>query len=100
MELSHRPPLASAQINTSESSEAIAKGHDLLHLDGSARAILTGERTALNFLAHLSGIATLTHRFVERLAGKPARLGRPRRGQLDPVVQHLVPQGRGRAYHD
>ncbi|HWY44244.1 MAG TPA: carboxylating nicotinate-nucleotide diphosphorylase [Candidatus Sulfotelmatobacter sp.] len=55
-------------------SEAIPKGHDLLHLDGSARAILTGERTALNFLAHLSGIATLTHRFVERLAGTNTRI--------------------------
>ena len=36
---------------------------------GPARALLTAERTALNFLAHLSGIATLTARFVE--------LGRP-----------------------
>src|SRR5262249_48286717 len=35
-------------------SEAVAKGKDLLHLDGSGRAILTGERTALNFLAHMS----------------------------------------------
>ena len=55
-------------------SEAVAKGQDLLHLDGSARAILTGERTALNFLAHLSGIATLTHKFVERLTGTNARI--------------------------
>lgn len=55
-------------------SEAIAKGRDLLHLDGSGRAILTGERTALNFLAHLSGIATLTHKFVERLEGTNTRI--------------------------
>lgn len=55
-------------------SEAVAKGQDLLHLDGSARAILTGERTALNFLARLSGIATLTRKFVERLAGTNARI--------------------------
>jgi nicotinate-nucleotide pyrophosphorylase (carboxylating) len=33
-------------------------------LEGPARAILTGERTALNFLCHLSGVATATHRFV------------------------------------
>jgi nicotinate-nucleotide pyrophosphorylase (carboxylating) len=57
-----------------EDSDAVAKGSDLLHLDGSARAILTGERTALNFLAHLSGIATLTRRFVERLAGTNTRI--------------------------
>jgi nicotinate-nucleotide pyrophosphorylase (carboxylating) len=55
-------------------SEAVAKGQDLLHLEGGARAILTGERTALNFLAHLSGIATLTRKFVERLAGTNARI--------------------------
>jgi nicotinate-nucleotide pyrophosphorylase (carboxylating) len=57
-----------------QDSDAVAKGSDLLHLDGSARAILTGERTALNFLAHLSGIATLTRKFVERLAGTNTRI--------------------------
>lgn len=55
-------------------SESVPKGGDLLHLDGSGRAILTGERTALNFLAHLSGIATLTHKFVERLRGTNTRI--------------------------
>src|SRR5215470_2480193 len=55
-------------------SEAVPKGRDLLHLDGSGRAILTGERTALNFLAHMSGIATLTHKFVEKLAGTSTRI--------------------------
>src|SRR2546430_6885148 len=55
-------------------SDGVSRGHDLLHLDGSARAILTGERTALNFLAHLSGIATLTRKFVERLAGTNTRI--------------------------
>ena len=38
---------------------------DIATVSGSARAILAGERTALNFLAHLSGIATCTARFVE-----------------------------------
>ena len=55
-------------------SEAVSKGNNLLHLDGSGRAILTGERTALNFLAHMSGIATLTHKFVEKLAGTNTRI--------------------------
>src|SRR5207244_960711 len=41
---------------------------------GNARAILTGERTALNFLAHLCGVATLTRRFVEQLAGTKTRI--------------------------
>jgi nicotinate-nucleotide pyrophosphorylase (carboxylating) len=49
-------------------------GQALFRLEGRARAILTGERTALNFLAHLSGIATLTAAFVSKLAGTKARI--------------------------
>lgn len=41
----------------------------VLAISGQARALLTAERTALNFLAHLSGIATLTARCVRELAG-------------------------------
>jgi nicotinate-nucleotide pyrophosphorylase (carboxylating) len=52
----------------------VGKGRELARIRGHARAILSGERTALNFLAHLSGIATLTHRFVERLAGTNAKI--------------------------
>lgn len=43
-------------------------GDVLMTLRGPARAILTGERTALNFMQRLCGIATLTRRFVERVA--------------------------------
>ncbi|GAC1620538.1 MAG: carboxylating nicotinate-nucleotide diphosphorylase [Candidatus Acidiferrum sp.] len=52
----------------------VKNGQAVLHLEGKARAILTGERTALNFLSHLSGIATLTSRFVEQLAGTKAKI--------------------------
>ncbi len=52
----------------------VKKGRDLLRLAGSGRSILTGERTALNFLTHLSGIATLTRRFVELLAGTGTKI--------------------------
>src|SRR6201989_3642045 len=38
----------------------VAKGLHLLTIDGPARAVLTGERTALNFVGRLSGVATLT----------------------------------------
>ncbi len=38
---------------------------DIARVSGPARAILTGERTALNFLGHLSGVATLTAQYVE-----------------------------------
>ena len=44
----------------------------LATVEGPARAILTGERTALNLLAHLSGIATLTRSFVDTVAGTRA----------------------------
>ena len=43
-------------------------------ITGPARAILTGERTALNFLQKLSGIATLTRQFVEAVAGTKAQI--------------------------
>lgn len=52
----------------------VEKDRELLRCSGKARAILTGERTALNFLTHLSGIATLTRRFVEQLAGTKAQI--------------------------
>ena len=52
----------------------VEPGATLVQIKGNARAILTGERTALNFLAHLCGIATLTRRFVELLAATKTRI--------------------------
>lgn len=46
----------------------------LLTLTGPARAIMTGERTALNFIQTLSGVATVTRRYVQELAGTQCRL--------------------------
>ena len=43
-------------------------------VSGPAQSVLTGERTALNLLQRLSGTATLTRRFVEAIAGLPARI--------------------------
>jgi nicotinate-nucleotide pyrophosphorylase (carboxylating) len=54
--------------------ELVEKNQEMMRLQGFARAILTGERTALNFLSHLSGIATLTRRFVEQLIGTKAKI--------------------------
>jgi nicotinate-nucleotide pyrophosphorylase (carboxylating) len=45
-------------------------GDTIAELAGPSRALLTGERTALNFLQHLSGIATLTRRFVDATGGR------------------------------
>lgn len=47
---------------------------DVALIHGPARAILAGERVALNFLAHLSGISTLTAQFVDAVSGTGARL--------------------------
>jgi nicotinate-nucleotide pyrophosphorylase (carboxylating) len=49
-------------------------GGPVLDIEGSARAILTGERTALNFLQRLSGIATLTARCAQAVDGTRARI--------------------------
>jgi nicotinate-nucleotide pyrophosphorylase (carboxylating) len=47
----------------------VSAGSDLLRLEGPTRALLTAERTALNFLGRLSGIATLTARLVDLVEG-------------------------------
>jgi nicotinate-nucleotide pyrophosphorylase (carboxylating) len=46
----------------------------LFHIEGPARALLTGERTALNFLQLLSGTATAAHAYAERIEGTGCRL--------------------------
>ena len=48
---------------------AVKKGDVAFTMSGPARSILTAERTVLNFMQRMSGIATLTHRFVEALEG-------------------------------
>ncbi|MFN3389090.1 MAG: carboxylating nicotinate-nucleotide diphosphorylase, partial [Allosphingosinicella sp.] len=57
-----------------EDGDAVAAGADLLRLSGKARALLTAERSALNVVQHLSGIATLTRAYVEAVAGTGAVL--------------------------
>jgi nicotinate-nucleotide pyrophosphorylase (carboxylating) len=54
--------------------ESVEAGADLLRLRGKARALLTAERSALNIVQHLSGIATLTRRYVDAIAGTGATL--------------------------
>jgi len=53
---------------------ALQPGDTVLEIRGSAGSILTAERCALNFLQHLSGVATQTRRFVEAVAGTKARI--------------------------
>jgi nicotinate-nucleotide pyrophosphorylase (carboxylating) len=54
--------------------DSVPPGALLMSLRGSARGILTAERVALNFLQRLSGIATLTRRFVDAVSGTNAKI--------------------------
>lgn len=57
----------------------ISPGHVIARVSGLARSVLTGERVALNFLGRLSGIATLTRKFVEAVAGTGVRIADTRK---------------------
>ena len=59
-------------VAEAQDGESVTRGTVVANLEGSARALLTGERTALNFLGRMSGIATLTRRFVDAVAGTHA----------------------------
>jgi len=65
----NRTVIFSPQVNDGSS---VTRGTVLAHVEGSARALLTGERTALNFLGRMSGIATLTRKFVDAVKGTNA----------------------------
>jgi nicotinate-nucleotide pyrophosphorylase (carboxylating) len=55
-----------------EEGASVEKRTVLVELDGPARALLTGERTALNFLGRMSGIATLTRQYMDAVKGTKA----------------------------
>jgi len=52
----------------------IARGEVVAHITGSARGVLAAERTALNFLCRMSGIATATRRLTDAIAGTKAKI--------------------------
>ncbi|MGQ0589601.1 MAG: carboxylating nicotinate-nucleotide diphosphorylase [Sphingosinicella sp.] len=66
-------PEAAIEILSGEGA-VVPAGADLMRVTGKARALLTAERSALNLVQHLSGIATLTRRYVEAIAGTGAIL--------------------------
>ena len=66
---------AEVEFEESASDRAVLRpGAVLLRVAGPARALLTGERVALNFVQRLSGVATLTRKFVDAVAGTNARI--------------------------
>jgi nicotinate-nucleotide pyrophosphorylase (carboxylating) len=66
-------PAATSEVLRSDGS-AVSVAEVLARVRARARALLTAERTALNFLGHLSGIATATRDVVARLEGLPTRI--------------------------
>jgi nicotinate-nucleotide pyrophosphorylase (carboxylating) len=64
----HLDPAMEIEV-LAEEGASVAKGADLMRLNGNARAMLTAERSALNTVQHLSGIATMTRSYVEAIAG-------------------------------
>lgn len=57
-----------------EDGASVPAGTDLMRLTGNARALLTAERSALNTVQHLSGIATMTRAYVDKIIGTGATL--------------------------
>lgn len=57
-------------ISKKKEGSKIKKGSTIALIDGNLKNILTGERVALNFLSHISGIATMTNKFVKKIGNK------------------------------
>lgn len=57
-----------------EDGQKVAAGTELMRIEGRARAMLTAERSALNTVQHLSGVATMTRAYVDRMQGTGAIL--------------------------
>jgi nicotinate-nucleotide pyrophosphorylase (carboxylating) len=76
---------------------AAGQGTAVARMHGPAASILTGERVALNFLQHLSGIATLTRRYVDAVAGTGAAIVDTRKTVpgLRLLEKHAVRMGGG-----
>ena len=64
----HLDPAMEIEVLVDEGQQVPA-GTDLMRLRGNARAMLTAERSALNTVQHLSGIATMTRKYVDAIAG-------------------------------
>src|SRR5215470_19654015 len=81
-----------------EDGSTFTLGATLMSLDGRAADLLIGERTALNFLQQLSGVATLTRRYVDALQGTKARVIDTRKTTpgLRVLEKYAVRKGGGR----
>ncbi|HOY10021.1 MAG TPA: carboxylating nicotinate-nucleotide diphosphorylase [Candidatus Omnitrophota bacterium] len=57
-----------------QDGEEVLKNQKVISFEGKTRALLSGERVALNFFSYLSGIATLTNRFVDKVSDLPVKI--------------------------
>ena len=80
-----------------QDGETVAAGTVLAEVEADARAILSAERTALNLLGRLSGIATLTRAYVDAVSGAKARIADTRKTTpgLRALEKHAVAMGGG-----
>jgi nicotinate-nucleotide pyrophosphorylase (carboxylating) len=80
-----------------DDGDAVGRGRPVLAATGPVRSLLTAERTALNLLCHLSGIATLTATWVDAVAGTGARVRDTRKTTpgLRALEKHAVRCGGG-----
>jgi nicotinate-nucleotide pyrophosphorylase (carboxylating) len=79
-------PAIAIDLLTGE-GQAVAAGTDLMRISGNARAMLTAERSALNTVQHLSGIATMTRAYVDAISGTGCTLLDTRK--TIPGLRHL-----------
>ena len=92
--------LVDASVSVSlrvKDGESFSKGQILATVSGPARAVLTGERVALNFVQRMSGIATTTAKYVAAVAGTAARIVDTRKTTpgLRAFEKHAVRAGGG-----
>jgi nicotinate-nucleotide pyrophosphorylase (carboxylating) len=89
-------PKASVQVRIND-GQAFEAGATLAEIEGDARALLSAERTGLNLLGRLSGIATLTQQYVQEVSGSKARIADTRKTTpgLRALEKHAVACGGG-----
>ena len=81
-----------------EDGQEVSPGEKVAEVSGSGRSILAAERTALNFLSRLSGIATLTARFVKEVSGTKAQICNTRKTTptMRPLEKYAIRSGAGK----
>ena len=91
-------PVAQIAVHRDDGSRC-ASGDTVAHIVGRAAALLTAERTALNFLQRLSGIATLTRRFVDASGGRITILDTRKTTPLLRVIEKYAVRAGGGVNH-